>query len=197
MESRVSVPLAPKLRFPALEEEGVAFMFTDAARGQGTGHGAFTLVRAGSWLVFIYIDPRWPEEVLLALQENEVSMPAGEGIGAVVGADALAEMLPGLRFLYVFTDSTAVVAATQSSNSSSPQMNAVVRWLFDRRPQLQLVALHQPGVRNGVADALSRAGTDRVLAEARAAGAITLRIDCDAATRAVSEIALAVPQVAD
>jgi len=36
LESHISVPLAPQLTFPALSESGVGFMFTDAAREDGT-----------------------------------------------------------------------------------------------------------------------------------------------------------------
>ena len=78
------------------------------------------------------MDPRWPEEVLKALQENTLSMLAGEGIGAVVFTDEMATLLPNLTHLYVFTDSTAVEAAINSASSPSPQMNVVVSWLFDR-----------------------------------------------------------------
>ena len=194
LEAGVSVPLAPRLEFPDLDAPGVAFMFTDAAREAATGHGGFTLIRTSSELVFLYTDPRWPPDVLEALQSNTLSMPAGEGIGAVVFADAMAATLPGLRHITIFTDSSPVVAALQSGNSESPQLNAIVQWLFQRRPRLQLIALHQPGKRNGAADGLSRHATTSVVADAVAAGARPERIDCIHAMSALARAAMLVPQ---
>ena len=194
LESQITVPLAPKLVFPDLNAPGAAFMFTDAAREQGTGHGAFTLVRAEGELRFIYLDTRWHADVQRALVEDRLSMPAGEGIGAVVFADAIAAALPGLRYLIIFTDSTAVVAALQSGNSPSPQLNFIVRWLFERRPYLQILALHQPGKRNDGADRLSRAGSAAVLAEAAAIGARTQHVGRLPITDALARAAMLLPQ---
>ena len=171
-------------------------MFTDAARENGSGHGGFTLIIEGVEPVFIYTDPRWPPEVLAALQQNVLSMPAGEGIGAVVFADALADSLVGLRYLIVFTDSTPVVAAIQSGNSDSPQLNAIVRWLFQRRPHLQLLALHQPGKRNGAADGLSRTESASVLKEAAGIGASIERLACEREMHALALSAMQLPQLA-
>ena len=42
LEMGVTAPLAPRLTFPAIGEAGCGFMFTDAARDDDTGHGAFT-----------------------------------------------------------------------------------------------------------------------------------------------------------
>ena len=172
LEGGISAPLSPKLAFPALGEPGTAFMFTDAAREDGTGHGAFTFVRtADGQLVFLYIDPRWPDDVLADLQSNKCSMPAGEGLGAVIFADLLATALMGLTHLVLFTDSSAVAAALNSNSSPSPQINHLVKWLFERHPRLQLIAIHQPGVRNSAADGLSRSASSQVIADAVAAGA--------------------------
>ena len=194
LESRISTPLAPRLVFPELGEQGVAFMFTDAARERGTGHGAYTLVRAGDELQLPYLDTRWHADVQRALVEDRLSMPAGEGIGAVVFADALAATLEGLRHLIIFTDSTAVVAALQSGNSPSPQLNFIVRWLFDRRPQLQILALHQPGKRNDGADRLSRSGSAAVLSEARAVGARPCCVGRTSVTDELARAAMQLPQ---
>ena len=147
-------------------------MFTDAAREDGTGHGAFTFITASDGqLLFLYIDPRWPADVIADLQSNRCSMPAGEGLGAVIFADLLASALPGLTHLVLFSDSTAVVAALNSNSSPSPQLNMLVRWLFERHPRLQVLAIHQPGVRNSAADGLSRTQSRQVIADAEAAGA--------------------------
>jgi hypothetical protein len=172
LEDGISSPLAPRLIFPELGEEGAAFMFTDAAREDGTGIGAFTLVRTSRGeLLFPYSDPRWPEQIKLALQSNKLSMPAGEGLGAVIFADALIEAMVGITHLVIFTDSSCVSEAIQSSSSGSPQLNFVVNWLFQRHPDVQFMGIHQPGVRNHASDSLSRSASAAVLADARAAGA--------------------------
>jgi hypothetical protein len=90
--------------------------------------------------------------------------------------------------------SSPVVAALNSGNSDSPQLNAIVRWLFDRRPLLQLLARHQPGKRNGAADSLSRDDRERVLREAAEGGARAVTIDCHATSRALALMALSFPQ---
>jgi hypothetical protein len=193
-EAGVHVPLAPRLQFPQLSDKGCAFIFTDAAREAATGHGGFTMVRTSGDPIFLYMDPRWPPDVLEALRTNVLSMPAGEGIGAVVLADALAAILPRLQHLIIFTDSSPVAAAIQSGNSDSPQLNAIVRWLFQRRPHLQLIALHQPGKRNGAADRLSRHSTAAVIAEAAAAGAHIARIECAHVMEPLARMAMRLPQ---
>ena len=169
-------------------------MFTDAAREAATGHGGFTLVSTSGGLVFIYTDPRWPPDVLEALRCNELSMPAGEGIGAVVFADAIAAALPGLSHLIIFTDSSPVVAALQSGNSDSPQLNAIVLWLCQRRPGLQFIALHQPGKRNGAADGLSRHATASVVADAVAVGARAERMECVHVMTSLARAVMRMPQ---
>ena len=190
LECGISAPLAPRLEFPSLEEEGSAFMFTDAAREAGTGHGGFSIIEtAAGERKFLWADPRWDLVTLEALRANEISMPAGEGIGAVSFAAALAAALEGLRFLLIFSDSTAVVQAVQSNNSDSPQLNAVTRWLFERCPGVQFLAVHQPGVRNDAADGLSRHRTAEVLAEARAAGLSTQELACKHLTAELNALA--------
>ena len=171
LEARLSAPLSPRLVFPDLAQRGAGFMFTDAARAALTGHGAFSMVRDGGELLFIDMANRWPRELQQALYLNRMSMPAGELGGVVAFADALAEALPGLTHLIIFTDSDAARAAIRSGNSGSPQLNFIIQWLLARRPALQLMALHQPGARNGVSDRLSRHGAAAVREEAVAAGA--------------------------
>jgi len=181
LESEWSAPLAPKLIFPGLDEPGVAFAFTDAAREDGTGFGGFSLVTVGGELSLLYINPRWSDSDIRALQENELSMPAGEGIGAVVLIDALAAALEGLAYIVIFTDSSPVAEALNSNNSASPQLNTIVRWVFDQRPNLQIMAIHWPGRLNRAADGLSRSETEIILAEARDAGARCTQISMSSA----------------
>ena len=194
LESGVSTPLAPRLEFPALGNAGVAFAFTDAAREAGTGHGGFTMIRAEGGLTMVDMDPRWPPDILSALQQNELSMPAGEGIGAVALADALAACLEGLTHLVMFTDSVPVKAALLSGNSGSLQLNFIVRWLFQRRPGLQILALHQPGKLNDVADGLSRSESRQMREQAAAHGARVITLPADPAVWAMSRTARSMPQ---
>ena len=195
LESGISTPLAPLLEFPELGEHGSAFMFTDAARELGTGHGAFTLIEADDGrLFFIYMDPRWPPDVLQALRQNDLSMPAGEAIGAVVFADALLEALPGVTHLTIFTDSSATAVGIQTSSSPSPQMNVLMDWLMQRNPSTQFMALHQPGKRNGAADSLSRKDSASVLADAKAAGAIPIRLPLEPHAIDLMRVAMTHPQ---
>ena len=195
LEAGISTPLAPRLTFPSLDSAGSAFMFTDAAREDGTGHGAFTFIaHSESAAQFLYIDPRWPPDVILALQQDTLSMPAGEGLGAVIFADILATALPGLTHLVIFTDSSAVAVAIQANGSPSPQMNLLVRWLFERHPHVQFLALHQPGVRNDAADGLSRSRSAAVIADAVATGAHAVQLHVPPHAVALMRAAMATPQ---
>ena len=170
LQSGISAPLAPRLVFPHITEIGSVFQFTDAAREAGTGFGGFSVVRIQNVPTFLYIDPRWPEVSRQQLQENILSMPAGEGLGVVLMADALIEYLGDVSHLTIFSDSDPVVASINSANSGSPQLNFIVRWLLERHQKTQMIAVHQPGVRNGAADDLSRHSSAAVLETAGAAG---------------------------
>jgi ribonuclease HI len=178
----VSVPLAPRVEFPSVGEEGCVFLFTDAAREAGAGFGAFSVVQweEDEEAEFLYLEQRWDDEVRMALQANVISMPAGEAFGAVVMADALLKELQSASHIVVFTDSEATEAAINSANSPSPQLNVIVQWLFSRWPKVQVLGVWQQGVRNAVADRLSRRGLDEVLAEARRHGLRPRRIQPDA-----------------
>ena len=83
------VPLAPRAHFPTPGAPGCAVVCTDAAREAGTGLGGYAPVEVGGELVFFYIEARWPEHIILALQENRISMPAGELFTMVVAIVAI------------------------------------------------------------------------------------------------------------
>ena len=182
----VTVPLAPRRRFPSIEEAGVAFFFTDAAREKGTGFGAFSFVRVASdgheRRYFPYVSRRWPEDILKALQSDEISMAAGELFGNVAMAVALARALPGVSHIVCFTDSSASVGAINSGNSPSLQLNALVQWLFQQLPGVQFLAVHQQGCRNQRADGISRADAEAVIRSAEASGATPWPLEVDSAT---------------
>ena len=104
-------------------------------------------------------------------------MPAGECFGAVVFADALARTLPGLTHMVVFTDSIATARAVTTGSSAALQLNFLVKWLQRQHPQVQWLGIHQPGRRNCAADGLSRDKAAEVIAEAAAAGAVTVELE--------------------
>lgn len=156
----VAAPLTPKRTFPPLGAPGTLAVLTDAAREDGTGVGGFTCIQreAVSKPSFLYVSVPWPRWALDDLQSNRLSMPAGEGYGSVAFIDAVLRTLEGVTHLYVFTDCLAFKCAVNSEASGSPQMDALVRWLFAQHPDVQFLAFHQPGKRNRAADGLSRDG---------------------------------------
>lgn len=101
------MPLAPRREFPEAGAEGCAFFFTDAAREDGSGFGGSAVYKEPGGAVprFLYMAERWSDEVLRLLQNDVLSMPAGECFGAVMLADAVARRLMGLSHLLRFTDS--------------------------------------------------------------------------------------------
>jgi hypothetical protein len=199
LESEIAVPLAPRLHFPRLGDAGCAYFFTDAAREDGTGYGGHSTVTVGEQLYFIFREQRWRPPVLTALQHDEFSMPAGECFGAVTFADALLRVLGGVSHVVCFTDSDATAKAFTAAGSGAPQLNAMMQWLLARHPRVQLLGVHQPGIRNGAADDLSRSveGRQRVLAAASAAGAELVELQFSpadaAAEAALLEHAMACP----
>ena len=198
LQSGASVPLAPRRSFPDVGEDGCAFLFTDAAREAGTGHGGFSIVQrdGAPKAEFLFAEQRWPPDVLVALQENEMSMAAGEGYGAVVMADAVLTELETATHMVVFTDSSATEAAINSGNSPSPQMNFLVRWLVERWSNVQFLAVWVPGIHNEAADGISRVALDSVLADAEAADLAVRRLPaCDGA-HALMRAVWAEPQAA-
>ena len=171
LESGVSVPLAPRQHFPEVGDVGCAFLFTDAAREHGTGHGGFSVVHmeGADEAEMLFLEQRWPEDVLLALQQDELSMAAGETYGAVVMADAVLTHLRDATHMIVYTDSSVAEVAINTGNSPSPQINFLIRWLVERWPNVQFLGVWQKGIRNDVADRISRAGLAAVLDEAERA----------------------------
>ena len=198
LESGVSVPLAPRKQFPAVGDPGCAFCFTDAAREARTGHGGFTIVQRtdAQHPEFLYLEQRWPADVLVALQENELSMVAGEAYGAVVLADAVLTELGDATHMVVFTDSSATEVAINTGNSPSPQLNLLVRWLVERWPGVQFLGVWQKGSRNDVADRISREGLAAVLAEAEGAEMLTDRLHACSSAGDLMRAVWAEPQTA-
>ena len=197
LEAGISAPLAPRLVFPHIGDEGCGFMFTDAARGSGTGHGAFSFIRSTMDTavppICFHLERQWDDLVQRALIENRFSMPAGECFGAVIFADALTTATPGLTHMVVFTDSVATAQALTTGSSSAPQINYLVQWLQQRHPSVQWLGIHQPGKRNCAADGLSRDGTDTVLAEVTASGAVTVELTAAQAAWRALEHAMSLP----
>ena len=150
--------------------------YTDAAREAGTGLGGYAPVELQGELVFFYVEARWPEHILTALQENKTSMPAGELFTMVVTIVAVVEALDSVAHVVGFTDSDETRAAVTSGASPAPQLNHMVMWLQREAPSTQFLAIHQPGKRNDAADGISRSRRREVLEEVREVGWRTRRL---------------------
>ena len=180
-ETGISVPLAHKRSFPFPGEPGCAFIFSDAAREDGTGYGGFTIISISDQSfqkqsTMLFMSELWDPILRHKLQHDEVSMAAGEAFGAIVLMDSLCEYLPDLTHVVVFSDSSATVRLLNSSNSSSPQMDFLMRWFIRRRPSVLTLGIHIPGVSNTTSDALSRNKYDTFLSDASQAGCRLQRI---------------------
>lgn len=57
--------------------------------------------------------------------------------------------------------------------SGAPQLDYLVTWLCQRQSGVQFVGVHVPGVRNVIADKLSRGAVASVLAEVHAVGMVS------------------------
>ena len=164
------MPLAPRLVFPRIGAPKCALVCTDAAREDGTGIGGYAPVSRDGERIFYFIEARWPIDIIEALQQDRISMLAGEMFTMVAALVAFAEVLPGLRHAVCFTDSMATKAVLTSGASPAPQLNALALWLFGRLPGVQILSIHQPGIRNDAADAISRSDLAKVLSEVQQAG---------------------------
>lgn len=203
LEQGLEVPLAPQEHFPGMHEPGVLVVFTDAASEPGTGIGGFAPVwEPGEAMpVFNYVEERWSERQQRAFDEEEVSMPMGELYGGVAVVAALLEAYPDATAVYWFTDCDAAKAAVNSNSSPSPQMNCLLKWLFQRCRRVQILALHIPGKRNWGSDGLSRDGVEgasvaEVLESAWEAGMLLRRLPLTADRGAVFGEAAALQQSA-
>ena len=75
LENKIHVPLAIPADFPKPGAPGCITLFTDAARKEGTGGGAFLAihtVRFGPVLLWCEFD--WPEDIRKSLMENQLSI---------------------------------------------------------------------------------------------------------------------------
>lgn len=118
------VPLAPRKDFPEPGERGCAIVFTDAAREEGTGFGGFTFISeqtdgGAPAQTMVFMAEAWGERIRDHLVSNELSMPAGEAIGAVALIDAVAHVLRGLTNLVVYTGLCGQAAPVASAEGTS------------------------------------------------------------------------------
>lgn len=190
----VSTPLAPRQQFPNIGNPGCVVIGTDAAREQGTGFGGFAPVRTAAGISFEFIEARWPQALLSALQNNTWSMPAGELFGVVCTMVAIHQRYPETSHIIVFTDSDAARAAVNSAASPSPQLNILIRWACDMLPKVQFHAFHQPGARNMAADRISRSGLAEVLQEVSNAGFPASRMPVPPQAWAIANSSAEAPQ---
>lgn len=180
--SGFSIPLAYKRCFPLPGEPGCACMFSDAARENNTGYGGFSFISFiqpdGSIKpIMIFMTELWGPHILMKLQQNEISMAAGEAFGVIAFMHALCDMLSGSTDLIMFSYSSATVQMLNSGNSSSPQMDFILQWFTRRRPNLLfMMSIHIPGINNRTSDALSRSNGSRFLDEASFSGCALRRL---------------------
>ena len=166
---------------------------TDAAREAGTGLGGYAPVEVGDELVFYYVEARWPAHILLALQENRISMPAGELFTMVVTIAAITQELEDVAHVIGFTDSDATRAAITSGASPAPQLNCMVMWLQRAAASTQFLAIHQPGKRNDAADGIIRSRRREVLGEVRSVGWRTRRLPLPRGAWELADLLLDLP----
>ena len=173
LSNDISIPLAPRLLFPTGGDEGCLITYQDAARGWETGFGGFApLAGAAGQLHMPFVSGVWPEDLQQSLMSNALSMAAGEMFTFVITTASMAHHVRGTSHVIGLTDSSATAAAINSGASGSPQMQALLLWLYELCPGLQMLAIWLPGVENTRADHLSR-GRQRaaaVVAEAEAVG---------------------------
>lgn len=82
---------------------------------------------------------------------------------------AVAQRLPRLTHVVCFSDSVSTACAITTGNSAA-QLNVIIRQLQSWVPGTQLLGVHQPGIRNGVSDSLSRGKLGEVLSSLRMVG---------------------------
>ena len=181
LASDASVPLAPRLVFPGTSDVGTVVTFQDAARGAGTGFGGFAPLvnRFSASRRMLTMAKQWPEDVRLLLFDNRLSMPAGELFALAALAIAVAHTVGGVTHIIAFTDSSPAASAVNYGASGSPQLQAILTWLFSACPRLQLLAIWIPGKENTRSDAFSRGASKALeaLDEATTAGWDPLVID--------------------
>ena len=172
LQKGVFTPLMPCIAFPHTTERGCCTLYSDAARELGTGRGGFSPVhfKEKQKPTFLYTSQTWPEDIRQDLIDNVISMPAGELFGLVVITLTVIKRLENASHMILYTDSDAAAIAINRNSSSSKQMDFLLQKLQQELGTIQLLAVHIPGVRNGVSDDLSRNGTQKAKAEATKAG---------------------------
>jgi hypothetical protein len=170
----MSLPLAPRLTFPKPGEEGCAAVITDAAREDGTGMGGYApfINPHSNERQMMVVASQWPQDLKEALQTNVLSMPAGELFALACTVASVSHHVAAVTHCVVLTDSDASAAAINTGASGSPQLQAILLWLEEMCPSLQLLGVWIPGEANTRADGLSRgvAKAGAVVAEAEEAG---------------------------
>ena len=174
LHAGIRVPLAPRAVFPAVGEDGCAFIFKDASREWGVG--GWTLM-PGSPPVLYLLAEAYPAHLAEAARsvEGSLSTAALELAAAVITARALRRRVAFLS-LVIFTDSEAARGAINSGGSGTPAIVPLLAALFD--DETQHLAVRVSTDENAWADGASRGRAARVSAEARALGWQVVRLEC-------------------
>ena len=173
LQEGVSVPLAPRLVFPALSEPGSAFYFCDASRTWGCGGWAMARAASGGAVAFFYLALRWP-----AWLRDDALAP--ETSTAMLEMLAIVTFMMALRRRWrfssctIFTDNEAARGAVNSGTSTARSVRKLLEVLF-ARPQ-QLLAVRVTTGENSWADRISRGDADAVVREAESLGLLPVQL---------------------
>ena len=163
----VSVPLAPRVSFPAMGEPGTAFMFKDASREWGVGGWSLLSTTPPT---FILLAARYPADLRRASLDKEatgLSTGALELAAYVLTAAALRRHIT-FSSLITFTDSESARGAANAGSSRAPAMRPLLEALF--APEEQHLAVRVATEENRWADWASRGRAGEVARQARALG---------------------------
>ena len=164
----VSVPLAPRLVFPADGERGTAFCFVDASREWGIG--GWSLIRQHGSVRFIALAAAYPHDLADHIADTAIGCTSTAAIELAAAAAVSAVLRDASRFssLTLFIDNEAARGAINLGSSRVPSLRPLLRALF--QPSEQILAVRVSTTANSFADRLSRGDSAAVLRDAAALG---------------------------
>lgn len=157
LTEEVSVPLAPRLSFPAPGHDATAFAFVDASRTWGVGGwSVITSQRVPPQVVFAALAEKYPESLRDAATrtgDDGLSTAAIEIAAADLVVRALRRIVHFTNVV-LFTDSEAARGAINAGSSMAPRLRPLVDRFFS--DGIQCLALRVSTTQNKWADMLSR-----------------------------------------